>query len=127
MVKVLLVDDDEDILSVLRILFKHEGYALETRSSGINLLSITKEMMPNLIILDVKLSEYDGRILCTQLKSDEATQHIPIILFSSMANDEVAFNEYNADDFIAKPFDVQEMIKIVQHHVLINSASETLV
>ena len=111
--KVLIVDDDRDILTVLQILLTQNNYIVE----GIfkwELINETIEVfVPDLILLDISLVGADGRIICKQLKERADTKHIPIILFSANMHVEKNFMEYNANDFIAKPFEIDNLVKKV--------------
>ena len=111
--KVLVVDDDRDILTVLQILLTQNNYIVE----GIfkwELIDETIEVfVPDLILLDISLVGADGRVICKQLKERSDTKHIPIILFSANMNAEKNFMEYNANDFIAKPFEIGMLVKKV--------------
>ena len=111
--KVLIVDDDRDILTVLQILLTQNNYIVE----GIfkwELINETIEVfVPDLILLDISLVGADGRVICKQLKERADTKHIPIILFSANMNVEKNFMEYNANDFIAKPFEIDNLVKKV--------------
>jgi DNA-binding response OmpR family regulator len=110
---VLVVDDDRDILTVLQILLTQNNYIVE----GIfkwELIDETIEVfVPDLILLDISLVGADGRLICKQLKERADTKHIPIILFSANMNAEKNFMEYNANDFIAKPFEIDMLVKKV--------------
>ncbi|MEO8720214.1 MAG: response regulator [Ginsengibacter sp.] len=113
MSRILVVDDDVDILSVMQILLSMKGFDVEVTSKGENTFPKIVSFKPDLILLDVLISGYDGRVICKQLKSDEATKHIPVIMFSAHPGAAASISEYGADDFIAKPFDVNNLLKKV--------------
>ena len=113
MPRILVVDDDIDILSVMEVLFSMKGFDVEVTAKGENTFPKINSFKPDLILLDVLISGYDGRTICRQLKDDENTRHIPIIMFSAHPGAAAAISDYGADDFIAKPFDVAHLMKKV--------------
>ncbi|MEP7229006.1 MAG: response regulator [Ginsengibacter sp.] len=113
MSRILVVDDDTDILSVMEILLTMKGFEVEVTARGENTLPKINTFRPDLILLDVLISGHDGRTICKQLKSNEATKHIPVIMFSAHPGAAATIADYGADDFIAKPFDVNNLIQKV--------------
>ncbi len=121
MLKVLVVDDDLDILAVMQLLLKMKGFEVEVTTKGEETFEKVDVFKPNLILLDVLLSGSDGRIICKQLKSQEDTSHIPIIMFSAHPSAVETIRDYGADDFIAKPFDVNELINKVNNQLAVKN------
>lgn len=113
MSKILVVDDDVDILSVMEILLTMKGFEVEVTAKGETAFSKIDSFKPDLILLDVLISGYDGRTICRQLKSNENTRHIPVIMFSAHPGAAATIADYGADDFIAKPFDVSFLMQKV--------------
>ncbi len=113
MSRILVVDDDTDILSVMEILLTMKGFEVEVTAKGENTFPKINTFQPDLILLDVLISGHDGRTICKQLKSNEATRHIPVIMFSAHPGAAATIADYGADDFIAKPFDVNNLIQKV--------------
>lgn len=113
MSRILVVDDDTDILSVMEILLTMKGFEVEVTAKGENTFPKINTFRPDLILLDVLISGHDGRTICKQLKTDEATKHIPVIMFSAHPGAAATIADYGADDFIAKPFDVNNLIQKV--------------
>ncbi len=113
MSRILVVDDDTDILSVMEILLTMKGFEVEVTAKGENTFPKIHTFMPDLILLDVLISGHDGRTICKQLKSNEATRHIPVIMFSAHPAGATTIADCGADDFIAKPFDVNNLIQKV--------------
>jgi DNA-binding response OmpR family regulator len=113
--KVLVVDDDPDILDALRFLLEFAGYEVKTTEKGeyAENLRDTNGGLPDLIILDVLLSGKDGRLICQKLKSQQDTKHIPILMISAHPNAKQSVAAVGADDFLAKPFDMDELLAIV--------------
>lgn len=115
--KILVLDDDLDILVVMQLLFKVKGFDVVTISRWEEIYNKAETFQPDLILLDVLLSGNDGRDICKVLKKKPVTKHIPVILFS--ANPSIARNlaEYHADGFIHKPFEVDELLKIINEQL----------
>jgi CheY-like chemotaxis protein len=112
--KIWVVDDDESILEVLQIILKIAGYDVQTSLNGESLQHLDDQCLPDLILLDILLSGTDGREICKDLKSRERTRHIPIILLSAHSDASKAADGSGANAFLAKPFDVDTLIKMVQ-------------
>ncbi len=121
MSRILVVDDDIDILSVMEILLTMKGFEVEVTAKGENTFPKIDTFGPDLIILDVLISGHDGRTICKQLKSNATTKHIPVIMFSAHPGAAATIADYGADDFISKPFDVEDLIKKVNSQLAIGS------
>lgn len=115
---ILVVDDTEDILDALEIVLSSEGYTVLTapNEAYINDVIAEKRSLPDLIMLDVLLSGQDGRMLAKKLKDNQKTKHIPIIMMSAHPNVAVSIKECGADDFLPKPFELNDLLlKIAKH------------
>jgi DNA-binding response OmpR family regulator len=113
--KILLVDDNEDLLLITQIILKGQGYETFLATSIEDATRKIKIHQPQLLLLDVCIGDEDGREYCRQLKSNADTQSIHIIL---MSGDDLAM-EKNCigDDFLAKPFDFNELIEKVKEQM----------
>ncbi len=111
--KILVVDDEPDILEALQEILEEEGYAVMTTEKGDYVEKLHNGGLPDLILLDVFLSGKDGRSIAKQLKSQEETKHIPIIMFSAHPNAEKTAREAGANDFVAKPFEIDQLLEKV--------------
>ena len=114
--KILVVDDDQDLLNVITILLQMKGFEVVTINHPDNIFEIIGEMMPDVIVLDVQLGVADGRQLCKQIKEIEEFCPIPVILFSANAGYKSDAAACFADDFIAKPFDIHIFLKKINHY-----------
>lgn len=103
---ILIVDDEEDIIELIRYNLSKAGYRVSCVGTGEEGLSFAKSTPPDLIILDLMLPGVDGLDVCRKLKSDPATQDIPIIMVTARGEeaDIVTGLEMGADDYLAKPF-----------------------
>jgi DNA-binding response OmpR family regulator len=114
--RILVVDDDMDILDFVQPFLNEEGYDVRTSSSGSIFQHVQRDPL-DLILLDILLHEKDGRVICQQLKSNELTKRIPVILFSAHVTRENALNKSLADDFIQKPFELRELLEVIKNQL----------
>ena len=112
MAKILVIEDDKEILAVVELILHEEGHDVEGSFYG-NILDDINSIMPQLIILDDWLGKEKGSDLCIKLKSDPKTSLIPVVLFSAHNDSEELAQLIKADAFIRKPFDIDELIKVV--------------
>jgi DNA-binding response OmpR family regulator len=111
--KILVVDDDLDILEVLKFLLRKNGYEVILLSEAQKVIETVKETTPDIVLLDINLSGYDGREICKYLTT-VLKVGIPIVLFSANASYKNSFKEYGADDFIEKPFEVKRLLGVLR-------------
>ena len=105
---VLLIDDDPDILEAVSIMLEYGGYQVSNLSNPAELMTM-KEGLPDIILLDILLSGIDGRNVCKHLKTNESTRKIPVILLSASKDIELSARHAGADDFLAKPFEMNDL------------------
>ena len=120
MKKILIVDDDKDILTIVEMLLTAHNYQVHTVSDASDILEQVISFCPKIILMDVNMGNHDGREICKLLKADLGVKHIPVILFSAMQNLGETHRECEATDFISKPFDSVELIKILEKHLMLN-------
>jgi DNA-binding response OmpR family regulator len=125
MSRILVVDDDTDILSVMELLFSMKGFEVAVISKGEHTFSKIESFRPDLILLDVLISGHDGRTICKKLKANTQTKHIPVIMFSAHPGAAATILDYGANDFIAKPFEVNHLMKKVNEQLGITSANQS--
>ena len=116
---ILIVDDDLDILDAITLTLEYAGYTVKTSEKtdyAENLVDNTGSL-PWLIILDVLLSGKDGRTICKKLKSAKRTKNIPIIMISAHPDADKSTKEVGADDFLAKPFEMDDLLIKVAKYV----------
>jgi two-component system, OmpR family, alkaline phosphatase synthesis response regulator PhoP len=114
--KILIVDDEKDILELIQYNFEKEGYLVNCASSGEQCLEYLKSEIPDLILLDLMLPEINGIEVCKILKKDSATSRIPIIMLTAKGEDTdiIVGLELGADDYITKPFNLRELLARVK-------------
>lgn len=113
--KIVIVDDDTAILDSLATFLDFEGFEVNTFVRGAELFPfVEKTSVPNLILLDMWLSGEDGRDICRQLKANENTKDIPVVIMSASRGLEHTALKSGANAFIAKPFEINDMINKLQ-------------
>jgi len=110
--KILIIEDDQDIVEMLEYNLREEGYDTFSALNGKDGVALAKKEQPNLIILDIMLPILDGFEVCRMLKSDEIAAQIPVIILSakSQETDKIVGLELGADDYMTKPFSPRELI-----------------
>lgn len=107
MAKILVVDDEPDIVRVLVKIFEHRGHEVTTASDGQHALEAVAKQHPDVIILDLNLPRVDGLEVCKRLKSADTTKHIPIVMMTAAyvsVDDAEKGTELGADEYVIKPF-----------------------
>jgi DNA-binding response OmpR family regulator len=115
MKKVLIVDDDKNILEVIEFILTSYGFEVFTYSTGLNVIEVVLDYQPDLILLDIRLPGKLGTQICRELKQLNCT--IPIILFSSQPQQANFLDSFGADAFMKKPFNVKDLINTVKLHM----------
>lgn len=115
--KILLLDDNKDLLLIVQIILKGQGYTVVQACCIEEAVHKIKIHQPSLIMMDVFIKEEDGRELCSQLKADPATNNIRIIMMSGIESDNANLQLIGADDFLAKPFDYNDLLERVNRQM----------
>ncbi len=117
--RLLVVEDDHDISNMLNIYFSGLGYDVDIAPRGEVALDKTRQLMPHLIVLDIMLPDIDGYEVCRRLRINTRTSHIPIIFLTQKdeRSDKLQGLELGADDYITKPFDIEELRLRVQNAI----------
>jgi CheY-like chemotaxis protein len=115
--RILVVDDDPDILDALKVMLEDEGFSVETANNGHVLQVLDGTNLPSLIVLDVLLSGMDGRELAEQLRKKPDTKDIPIVMIS--ANPGAAHDcvKRGANEFLAKPFEINDLLSVIKKYI----------
>jgi DNA-binding response OmpR family regulator len=110
--KVLLVEDDRDILNLVKLYLEKEGFRTCTAVTGVEALKQVKSERPDLVLLDLMLAEMDGLEVCKRLRADPQLANIPIIMLTAKAeeSDTVVGLELGADDYVTKPFSPKALV-----------------
>ena len=115
--KILLLDDNKDLLLIVQIILKAQGYDVVQACCVGEAAQKIKIHHPSLILMDVFIKEEDGREFCSQLKRDVTTDDIKIIMMSGIDAENENLYAIGADDFIAKPFNYDDLLDKVQRHM----------
>lgn len=106
---ILVADDDEDLLTLMKWKMKAEGFGVQIFPNAEKIFDMIETDPPDIILLDIAMRGVNGGDICKQLKSREKTKHIPVIMLSANLNIEKIARECGADDYIAKPFQMDEV------------------
>ena len=114
--RILIIDDEPDVLKLAAFRLKRWGYEILTANDGQTGLEIIENERPDLVLLDLRLPNLDGVDVCRQVKNNEALKHIPIILFTATADIAVAetAKQVGADGYIVKPFEPEQLLEKIQ-------------
>jgi PleD family two-component response regulator len=114
--RILVIEDDFDISNMLRIYFQSQDYEVVVAARGKEGLELCRQQLPHVIVLDIMLPDIDGYEVCRRLRSNLRTSHVPIIFLTQKdeRSDKIAGLELGADDYITKPFDIEELRLRVQ-------------
>ena len=115
--KILVIDDDPDIIDFLHDFLEMQGYTPSVSTKADYLETLQDGLLPDLIVLDVFLSGKDGREIVRYLKKQEKTRHIPVIMVSAHPSSEEAARAAGAEDFLAKPFELDELLLRIQRYL----------
>ena len=117
--RVLIVDDEPDLLSVLRFGLEVEGFDVHEASDGEQGLNMAREHTPDLIVLDLMLPRMDGYKVCRALKFDERYRRIPIFILSARSGetDRRLALDLGADAFITKPYDMKDLVSRIRNRL----------
>ena len=117
MKKIIVADDDSSILEVIKIILEDAGYEITTVSDPSLILSTVAKVKPNLVLLDIWMSGFDGRNLTKKLKSQNETKQIPVVIISAHNDTAKMAKEAQADGYLAKPFDMEDLVKTVKKYL----------
>ena len=118
MPRIIIVDDDRDLLQIEKHFLTTKGFDVSIFTDWSHASESIKTAEPQLVMLDVFLSDVDGLEVCKRLKSSPNTRHIPVLILSGYPRvADTAIYEFGADDFLAKPFEVNDLVKKI-HKVL---------
>ncbi|MFA5117863.1 MAG: response regulator [Candidatus Omnitrophota bacterium] len=118
--KILIVDDEPDVIFFVKKQLEAQGYEIITASDGDEGLRKAREDNPGLILLDVVMPHRDGFSVLHELQLDDQTKNIPVIMLTAKAESKAVFQgqELGAVDYIIKPFDVQVLLKFVKKYTV---------
>jgi two-component system phosphate regulon response regulator PhoB len=110
--KVVIVDDEEDVTSLLRYHLEAESFAVETINDPTRIMGAARDFEPDLFILDIMMPDINGLQICRMIRADQRLKHVPIIFLTAKTDDEDRIHglESGGDDYICKPFNIKEVV-----------------
>jgi DNA-binding response OmpR family regulator len=112
---ILVIEDNHAILDVITLILQSEAYKVTGLNKSADMMAHVESFKPDLIILDIMLPDADGRELLKQLRSQVATQDIPVLMISARYTAEnVEHGEFKPNGFLAKPFDIDELLDRIE-------------
>ena len=115
--QVLIADDDPGIVDAIEMMLDFYGYDVKSTYNGADVL-LLKDNFPDILLLDIWMSGCDGRDICKELKSRNETRDIPVLMISASREVRQSALDAGANDFLAKPFDMDELIRRIE--ILLN-------
>lgn len=116
MKKILVVDDDKDILNIVDLLLTRNNFIVKKISRWQRVSEAVKTFTPDLILLDIDLNGADGGDICKELKQSKETRAVPVILFSVLMPEDY-LKKSGADGFLIKPFESAELLQLINHNL----------
>lgn len=114
---ILVIDDDPAILEVVKIILEDKGFFVVTNSNGLNIEETLHSCKPSLILMDIWMAHKSGEEIARQLKSQNHTHNIPIIMVSANNDTEIIAKKAGADDFLSKPFDISDLLGKIEKYI----------
>jgi len=115
--RILLVDDDASILEILEEFLTSAGFHVTTLTKAEDVLSNIALHHPDLVLVDYLLNGINGGEVCAQIKKNEQTRHIPVILMTAYPRVLLSLGTYNCDEFVEKPFDLDHLVKRIEYRL----------
>jgi DNA-binding response OmpR family regulator len=112
---ILVIEDNHAILDVITLILQSEAYKVNGLSKSANYMRHIDEVKPDLLILDIMLPDADGRVLLQELRKNDSTSHIPVLMISARYTEEnVQHGEFKPNGFLAKPFDIDDLLDRIE-------------
>lgn len=119
MKKILIVEDEKNILDSIAMYLEGHGYGIIKSPEGIDAIKLAKDQLPDMILLDLLLPDMDGSLICRTLKENEVTSRIPVIIISAISQEEKIkeLQDLGASDYLVKPFDPSELLGTIEKNL----------
>ena len=116
MKKILIIDDEPDILRAAKVRLMSFGYEVITASDGSDIVNLVQKNMPDLILLDLRLPHMDGVKICVILKADDKLKTIPVIIFTASSDPTTSkkVKDSGAEGYLIKPFDTEDLLQTIK-------------
>jgi DNA-binding response OmpR family regulator len=116
--RILICDDDADILDVCRVILGKKNYEVITSTDCESIFPRLKDINPDLVLMDLWIPIMGGEACTKLLKKNDITRNVPVVLFSANNEIEQISKRVNADGFLRKPFDIRELVNTIEKHLL---------
>lgn len=117
MKKVLVIDDDKDVLDVMQEALEYGGYAVQTTDRSDNVFELIASFDPQLVLIDFMLNGANGGEICHEIKTDKRTGQLPVVIVSAYSRVILSLGNYGCDGMISKPFDLDNLLSTVEKHL----------
>jgi CheY-like chemotaxis protein len=117
MKKVLVIDDDKDVLDVMQEALEYGGYTVQTTDTSDNVFGLIASFDPQLVLIDFMLHGANGGEICHQIKTDKRTEQIPVVIVSAYSRVILSLGNYSCDGMISKPFDLDDLLSTVKSYM----------
>jgi DNA-binding response OmpR family regulator len=112
---ILVIEDNHAILDVITLILQSEAYKVNALSKSANYMEHIDSLKPDLLILDIMLPDADGRVLLQEIRENESTSHIPVLMISARYTKEnVQHGAFKPNGFLAKPFDIDDLLDRIE-------------
>lgn len=113
MKKILLLDDNQDILDVAKEILLYEDFEVRDTRLSASFILYAEAYKPDLLIVDYRLADGNGGDICRRLKSHPYLKHVPLIMWSAYTGPDLDLQQYGCDAILSKPFDIEEFLKVI--------------
>lgn len=111
--RLLIIDNDAEVLNVMEEALVYEGFEVKILEDASDIFQVIDEYQPDLIMIDYILNGINGGEICHEIKMSPQTGHIPVVIVSAYSKVILSLGNYNSDAFLAKPFGLDELVKLV--------------
>ncbi|WPU94270.1 response regulator [Mucilaginibacter sabulilitoris] len=118
--KIIIFDDDEDILSICSYILEEQGWEVHSFTNCNNIIDKVSPILPDVILMDNWIPDAGGIVATQTLKKTEALKHIPVIYFSANSDIQMLANNAGAETYLAKPFDLEELERVIKNVLITN-------
>lgn len=119
--RVLILDNDKDVLDILQEVFTSSGFDVKAIDESVNVFEEVNTYKPDVVLLDYILNGINGGEICHQLKTNKATSNMPVVIVSAHNRVIQSLGNYGSDAFIAKPFDIDDLVQQVNSLLVVES------
>ena len=115
--RILVCDDDDGILDMLTMVLHNKGYEVATEVHSLNIYNKLNEIKPDLLLLDLWMPKLSGEEILQTLKEKDDTKALPVVVMSASRDGAEVAKRFGADDYLAKPFDIKNLVTKIQAHI----------